>query len=412
MTDPTPLRLALLSRQVLHYHAPRFAAAGRRLGAGLDVLALANEGKFAQALSEVPATDYRLTRIYPDLDSYRAAARDRRLAGDLTRMLDFINPTVIAIAGWASPECYAAIVWAKRHDARIVVMSDSRAEDAARNGLREWIKGRLVRLCDAGLVAGGPHRTYLTGLGLDSDRIFDGYDVVDNAYFAQGADRVRAGQAPGLTGLPDADPGYLLACARYVPKKNLSRLIAAYGQAAAHGPLPDLVIAGDGEGRGDLQNLIVTTGLTGRVHLHGYVGYRDLPALYAGACGFIHVPLYEQWGLVVNEAAAAGLPMVVSASCGAASELLDEGRTGWPVPATDTDAIAAAIARLAGLAPAARAQMATAARARVADWSPDRFARHLEAAARAAQTATPRRLGLIDRLIMRQLGQRPIEDVG
>ena len=67
-------------------------------------------------------------------------------------------------------------------------------------------------------------------------------------------------------------------------------------------------------------------GLDNDVIFPGFIQYDELPAYYGLAKAFIHASTVEQWGLVVNEALAAGLPVLVSERCGCAPDLVREGR--------------------------------------------------------------------------------------
>ncbi|AOZ70691.1 hypothetical protein LPB142_16240 [Rhodobacter xanthinilyticus] len=403
-------RLAILTREIAAYHDARFAALAPMLPR-LDVLAMADEGSFAGFLAQSLSAGYHAQRLWPGLASYRAAAENARLAPRLWQELDRIAPEVVAIAGWASPESYAALAWAKRRGRRLVVMSDSQSHDAARHPLREALKRRFLRCCDAALVAGRSHGAYLQQLGFDPGRIATGYDVVNNAHFRLGADRARA-RAWALRqalGLPQR---YVLAAGRFVPKKNLVRLIEAFGQARAEtGQDAALCIVGDGPDRPQITAAIAAQGLGEAVRLLGLRSYEDMPVLYGLAEGFAHVALTEQWGLVVNEAAAAGLPLLLSATIGAAPELLEPGRNGWLVPPDDRGAIAEGLARMLRLTADERASMAADSRARVADWGPDRFARGMVAAAHMAQTRPLRHPGPLDRILFQRMGRRPVETV-
>lgn len=404
------IRLALLTRQVTTYHHARFQAAAGRFR-GFDVLSLANEGKFAEVLSRSDPVGYRVHPLFPGLAAYRAAAASGELARAVMCTLSALRAKVVAIPGWASPESYAAIRWAKASDARVVVMSDSQQGDAARTQWREGIKARVLSRCHAALVAGRPHADYLVSLGMDASRIALGYDVVDNNHFGGGAEIARRHDAETRRrlGLPNR---YLVASGRFVPKKNLQRLVEAYARASAGvGGAADLVVAGDGAGRAEVASLIGRLGLNGRVHLPGFFRYEDLPAVYGLSEGLVHVPVTEQWGLVVNEAAASGQPMVLSRSCGAASMLLREGENGWLCDASDTDDIARALVRLLALDPLRRSAMGAASAAIVAAWGPDRFAQGLHEAVSIALDIPAVSLGLVDRALLRLLSRRPIEDV-
>src|SRR5207253_3162510 len=91
----------------------------------------------------------------------------------------------------------------------------------------------------------------------------------------------------------------------------------------------DLVLLGDGPLKADICRLISDFRLHGQVHLRGFIQYRELPAYYALADAFVHASTTEQWGLVVNEAMATGLPVIVSNRCGCVPDLVAEGKNGF-----------------------------------------------------------------------------------
>ncbi len=108
-----------------------------------------------------------------------------------------------------------------------------------------------------------------------------------------------------------------------------------------------------------------------------------MPAYYGRAGAFIHPALVEQWGLVVNEAMAAGLPVLVSERAGCAPDLVRQGVNGFTFDPLNT----AELARLLGVISRSahdRAGWGAASRVIVAEWSPGRFASGLWAAADAA----------------------------
>lgn len=125
------------------------------------------------------------------------------------------------------------------------------------------------------------------------------------------------------------------------PRKNLARLIEAFARV----PEPfSLVLAGK---KGWLYSEILRRaeglGIGHRVVFTGYVPDEDLPALLSGASLFAFPSLYEGFGLPVLEAMACGVPVV----CSNTSSLPEVvGDAALLVPPTDTDALAAAIARI------------------------------------------------------------------
>src|SRR5207245_1115186 len=128
---------------------------------------------------------------------------------------------------------------------------------------------------------------------------------------------------------------YFLASGRFVEKKNLLTLLRAYASyrelaGRLEGLSPwDLVLLGAGPLRETLSSQLSTLNLRRHVLLPGFIQYRKLPAYYALADAFVHASVPEQWGLVVNEAMATGLPVIVSNRCGCVPDLVAEGKNGF-----------------------------------------------------------------------------------
>ena len=223
-------------------------------------------------------------------------------------------------------ESLLAIDWCLARDVRFVMMADSTKADAPRTAAKEAIKRRIVGQAAAALVGGSPHAAYVEELGVPASRIFLGYDVVDNAYFAAGASAARRNEASRRSEL-DLPECYFLCCARLIEKKNISGLIKAFSlyRKQADGPLWDLVIAGPGPLQAEIEALIAAHSLIGAVHLVGAKDYQELPDYYGLAGALILPSSVDQWGLVVNEAMAAGLPVLVSIAAAALATLLRRG---------------------------------------------------------------------------------------
>jgi glycosyltransferase involved in cell wall biosynthesis len=218
------------------------------------------------------------------------------------------------------------------------------------------------------------------------ERIFMGYDAVDNDYFELSAKKIRSHESEirKRHGLPEK---YFLAGARFTPKKNLPRLIEAYAQyckLCSSGMAPwDLVILGDGAGREALFSLRSKLSLEKSIHLVGAKSYRDLPSYYGLASAFIHASTTEQWGLVVNEAMASGLPVLVSNQCGCAHDLVQEGVNGFTFDPYQTEDIAQKMLHLSNLNDHL-STLGRASREIIAKWSPWRFAEGLSQAVEVA----------------------------
>jgi len=400
------MTLAILTAQIGHYHDARYRALAAT-GTPFTVLATQNEADFAEFMASRTG-GYPVQHLFKGRAAYLQACAARSVWPATQERLSSLDPSVVVAAGWATPESFAAVAWARKHHRRLVMLSASQASDASRSVWREGIKRRIVGLSDAALVGGPTHREYAVALGLPPDAVFMGYDAVDNAHFAAGA-RADAAATRSRLGMPER---YLLASARFIVKKNLPRLVSAYAGAIAGRPgAPDLVILGDGPERPAVEAAIAGAGVAGRVHLPGFRSYPDLPALYGLSEGFVHVSTSEQWGLVINEAAASGVPVVASSACGATGPLVADGETGFVVEAGSEASIRDGLRRLIDLDPERRAAMGRAAERRVADWGPERFADGLLSACRAAEARPARGLAPWDAALLRILTRRSINAV-
>lgn len=387
-------RIAIMFDSFGPYHIARMLGAA----AFADVIAVEaapSRGEYAWDKPAVPAP-----LSYLPLDRGTSAA-------ELDAKLAPLKPDTIALPGWASGPSLAALRWAHARGIPAIVMSETNGWDVARKPLTEWIKRRVVAHFSAGLVTSASQADYLGALGVPPAQVFRGYNAVDNAYFATAAAHAPMPEIDGQP-LPEALRGrYFLTSNRFIEKKNLVRLLDAYAAFRQdRGDDPHdwpLVLLGDGDLREALTAKRAALGLDRHVLMPGFRQIDELPGWYGTAGAFVHASTTEQWGLVVNEAMASGLPVAISSRCGCAEVLVEDGVTGVLFDPYDTPAITAALVRLTD--PQLTATLAANARGRVAEWGPERFGAGLAAAVAAAR-ARPARPELLDRAVLRLVAAR------
>ena len=166
--------------------------------------------------------------------------------------------------------------------------------------------------------------------------------------------------------------GYALYVGVLEPRKNVDRLVAAFGQAADRLDGLDLVIAGKrGWMYGQIFAQVEALGLTNRVRFPGYVAMEDLPALYSGARLFAYPSRYEGFGLPVLEAMRCGVP-VVTTNVSSMPEVA--GDAALFVHPDDVTGLAAAMVRLVS-DPTTAQDLVHRGRARATRFSWERCAR-------------------------------------
>jgi glycosyltransferase involved in cell wall biosynthesis len=376
------------------YHLARLRALGHALerrGWRLSALEVAGRERRYPWRVDAGAEPFDWVTLFPGSELEELSAIDCRRA--LIEWANAARPDVFGIVGYSRPECMAALRWARARGRPAVLLSESQAIDKPRVWWREAIKSSRVRRFSSALVGGPRHRDYLRALGMPADRIALGYNAVDNDRIARLAQEVRNARRSG----PPARP-YFLAVNRFVPEKNLIALLrayAAYRAAVGPGAAWDLALCGDGPLREPIDALVDSLGLEAHVHRPGFLQEAALVPWYADAGAFVHASLMEPWGLVVNEAAACGLPLVVSDRCGCVETLVPEGgmetSSGYRFDPTDPNMLTDRLRMVTEATPNERRRMGERARAIVADWGPDRFATGmLEAIALAGPRAAAR----------------------
>ena len=378
------MRLAVLFHRFGPYHWARLQATGRRCDLyGIETSSESKTYAWDRVEGE-PSFEHRT--VYPGGD-----IRDlplRQISARIENVLENICPDVLAIHGWAFPDALTATAWCVRTDTSSVIMSASTEQDFSRSWWKEALKRRVVQLHQAGLVGGTRHVEYLSKLGMPESVIKTGYDVVDNQHFARGAAAARE-QSPSLRKQLHLPDRYFLVVCRFVEKKNLYRLFNAYARYRDQSKQPwDLVLLGDGPLKNDLLTYRDNLHLSEYIHFPGFKQYGELPAYYGLASAFVLASTTEQWGLVVNEAMAAGLPVLVSERCGCIPELIQEGKNGFTFDPCNTIECAEYMEHLASRK-CDRKAMRDRSREIISNWTPETFADGLLAAAQAALSTDP-----------------------
>lgn len=296
-------------------------------------------------------------------------------ASVLPKLLNTLKPDITVIPGWGFPVSRAALWWCKSHQRAAILMSESKWDDEKRQWWKELLKSWLyVRKYDTALVGGELHRDYLVKLGFKSDRIFLGYDVIDNDYFTQQAKIARQNPSQARCRQPNIPTRrYFIAATRLIKRKNVSRLVeayAAYRQQVSESQAWDIVICGSGEEELSIRNLIFEKELKNCVHLPGFITYQDIGDWYGLASAFVHPALQEQWGLVINEACAAALPILSSRTVGACYELVQDGQNGWLFDAENRQDITRTLLAIHNLDSESRLKMGQLSEKNVANYHP------------------------------------------
>jgi glycosyltransferase involved in cell wall biosynthesis len=191
-------------------------------------------------------------------------------------------------------------------------------------------------------------REFLAFLGRRGMPMELGYNTVS-------VDRIRSLARRGGTSSAEADEAEaafdardFVILARLVPKKNLATSLSAYALYRLQNPASGrkLRICGDGPLEGELRAQARALGVEQDVVFHGFLQSEQMAPLLARAAALLLVSREEQFGNVVPEALALGIPLILSDACGARYELLRSGVNGYLVEPDNVAGIADAMWRV------------------------------------------------------------------
>ena len=272
---------------------------------------------------------------------------DYPLTPSVFRALGKLHPEVVVVSGWSTFAAQAAIAWCRVKGVPYVLVVESH-DEGPRAGWRRTVKGAVVppvaQNASGALVTGTLARDSMIARGASPERVRVFANTIDVEGFGERADLLADSRADLRRELGiDPEDVAVLSVARLAPEKGLATLIRAV--AAADDPRLVLALVGDGPERERLERLAEELGV--RALFVGDAAWERIVEVYVAADVFALLSEREPWAVVVNEAAACALPLVLSDRVGAAHDLLRDGENGALVPAGDVEAAANALRTLA-----------------------------------------------------------------
>jgi glycosyltransferase involved in cell wall biosynthesis len=325
------MRLLLVTEIPAPFRIPSFNALARNHDVDLHLVVVA-ENDPRRRYSVDPDEFQFAYHVLPGR-SFQARGRWLVLNGGFGQILQEVNPEAILVGGWNQPVFWNALVAARRRSIPALLWVESTHRDARmKNPIAGALRRSAVRLADGFVVPGRASAGFLQIFGVAADRIAVAPNAVEPNLTSFGC-RQSARDELGLAGF------LLLYVGRLEREKGVDVLMRALHDVSA-----TLAVVGDGSMRAELERLAPP----GRVIFAGHVERDELSKWYAAADAFVLPSRSDVWGMVLNEAAAAGLPLVASEVAGAAHELIETGINGYLVPADDPSALARTLRRVEG----------------------------------------------------------------
>ena len=248
----------------------------------------------------------------------------------------------------------------------IVWATVSEASEEGRGKLRQFIRSGILSHVDAVLVNGASGARYVARFGVPKHKIFIAPYTSDIRPLAA---------IPLQRGCVESRR--LLYVGQLIERKGLIPFLSILSSwAKAHSTAEvEFWIVGDGAARTALQEIPLPPNLV--LRLFGNVPYEKVEAFYAQAGIFVLPTWADEWGLVVNEAMASGLPVLGSLYSQAVQELVEDGMTGWTFRPDHADEMYTAVDRALSTGEDGLGEMRVSATKRVAHLTPDYLANRI-----------------------------------
>jgi len=285
----------------------------------------------------------------------------------LHQRLNELNPDFLIAGAITFPSGANSLNYSIKHNIPIIIFDDAKVEDFPRSFFVNWFKKQLYLSVDAIFCPAPQWNATFNFFGFRNEQLFHGVDVIDNYFFQKNK------QDDWLLDITDS--GYFLNIGRQIEKKNLLSLLIAYNSINIKiEGLPKLVLVGDGNQRNVLEAFVKKYELEEKVIFLPFLPQEKIRTIYKHASVFILPSTYgETWGLVVNEAMASGLPVIVSNKVGCAEVLVQNGENGFIFNIDDILSLETKLLEFYVLKKEEKNKMSRKSLSKISDWDLNKF---------------------------------------
>lgn len=206
-----------------------------------------------------------------------------------------------------------------------IIWNGSIAKQGRKDSFIRTVQRRfLTRFANAFVAYGTKAKSYLMSIGASEEKVFIATNTVDTSFFEKETEKQRAR-------LVDDEIHHFIYLGYLVPRKNVGQLIEIAKTLKSHRSDFCIDIIGDGESKNSLESMVKEYQLSDQVKFHGFKQKEELPPYFAKAKALLFQTDFDIWGLVLNEAMAAGVPCLSSVNAGASEDLIVNGENGYIV---------------------------------------------------------------------------------
>ena len=171
-----------------------------------------------------------------------------------------------------------------------------------------------------------------------------------------------------------------LCVGRFIPEKNHALLLKAFSHYQSNGGMRSLLLVGHGPLEHQIRHACQQLPRPQAVKMAPFVELEKLASHYGRSHALVLASRKDTWALVVNEAMAAGLPVIVSRACGCVDDLVEDGVNGWSFACDDVQGLVECLEQSDRQLAEERKTMTSLAKLRLKNFSPESFALGLKKA--------------------------------
>jgi glycosyltransferase involved in cell wall biosynthesis len=380
------VRLAYLVSHPIQYQAPLLRRIAQEpeidltvfFGSDFSLRSYQDEGFGMNVKWDVPLLDGYRSQFLPVIrDDGTQTVTTPLNYGIFSALRGGVEPgfDVLWIHGYAMVNALHGMLAAKALGIPVLLRGDMWLRDRPRSGPKLFLKQLffqlLKNLVNGILPVGTLNEEYWRHYLGDDIPLFLMPYAVDNEYFQQRSLEAVTKREELRRELDiDEERPVILFASKLQRRKHCCDLLDAYHiliKGRVSGPLPYLVIVGDGEERAALEEQARINGLND-VRFCGFRNQSELPGFFDIASVFVLPARHEPWGLVVNEAMNAATAVVISDDVGCHPDLVTDGVEGFVFPVGDVNALAEALLRVLAT-PETAVKMGQNALQRIRAWS-------------------------------------------
>lgn len=250
------------------------------------------------------------------------------ITSDVTKKIEKLKPDLVILAGWDLPAYYIAALYCKYKKIPYIVWSGSTKHELS---WRRTVSRPLVELLlhgAAGYIAYGMRaRNYLLQLGCRADKVQIAYNSVELKNYIKPTNSQKKFASSIIKKYKLENKKVVLFYGQLIERKNPGLLVSTVAELQKKYPQLALLLIGRGKLKKALQDQIISEDIKHAVVIDD-PGDRNMPGIFAAADIFVLPSKEEVWGLVVNQAMAAKLPVIVSDKVGCVDDLVIPGFTG------------------------------------------------------------------------------------